>query len=243
MSQIFRNIINNLQNPHHGWKTTHFWGPIANWGLVLAAVYDASFKGAEIIDIRMTATLIGYSSLFIRFAWLVQPRNYILFSCHSFNVLAQVNQLRRAINHKLEKVPNAKQELNKYFNKALLYGGGLAAVILSSGKINSFIQKGSFPHGVKNLFSHPAGPMTIFFWAPTSKWLLSANNLVDLKKPTDKMSMAQQSALTATGFIWARYAMVIIPINYNLCIVNLVLGVSSGYHLVRKIKADYFAKA
>ena len=84
-----------------------------------------------------------------------------------------------------------------------------------------------------------SGPFTIFFWAPTSKWLLSGNNLMDLNKPTDKISLAQQTALTCTGVIWARYAMVINPINYNLCIVNLALGLSSGYHLFRKIKADF----
>ena len=46
-------------------------------------------------------------------------------------------------------------------------------------------------------------------------------------------------ALTATGVIWSRYAMVINPINYNLMIVNIALGASSGYHLYRKVKADY----
>ena len=232
--------MNNLSNPNHGWKTTHFWGPVANWGLVVAAVYDASFKGAEIIDVRMTGTLVCYSALFMRFAWAVQPRNYLLFACHTFNVTAQLNQLRRAINYKLEKVPNAKQELNKYATTAAIYGAGLLALIASSGKMVSSIQKSNLSNGIKSFLSHPAGPFTIFFWAPTSKWFLSANNLVDLNKPTDKMSMAQQSALTLTGFIWSRYSVVITPVNYNLCIVNLVLGISSGYHLVRKIKADYF---
>lgn len=81
---------------------------------------------------------------------------------------------------------------------------------------------------------------TVFFWAPTTKWFLSANNLSDLNKPTEKISLAQQAALTLTGLIWTRYSFVIKPVNYNLAIVNATLGVSSGYHLVRKIKADYF---
>jgi len=84
-------------------------------------------------------------------------------------------------------------------------------------------------------------PFSIFFWAPTSKWLLSVNNLADLKKDTNKMSLAQQTALTCTGIIWTRYAMVINPVNYNLAIVNAVLGLSSGYHLCRKVNNDYFA--
>jgi hypothetical protein len=69
-----------MTHPEHGWKTTHFWGPMANWGLVAAAVYDASFKGPEIIDMEMTGVMIGYSSLFMGFAWQVQPRNMLLFS-------------------------------------------------------------------------------------------------------------------------------------------------------------------
>jgi len=31
--------------------STNHRGPVANWGLVGAAVYDASFKGPEIIDV------------------------------------------------------------------------------------------------------------------------------------------------------------------------------------------------
>ena len=39
--------------------TTHFWGPVANWGLVASAGYDAYFKGPEIISMPMTLTMIG----------------------------------------------------------------------------------------------------------------------------------------------------------------------------------------
>ena len=35
-------------NKEHGMLTTHFWGPVANWGLVGSAVYDASFQGPEV---------------------------------------------------------------------------------------------------------------------------------------------------------------------------------------------------
>jgi hypothetical protein len=219
--------------------SSDFWGPVANWGLVGAAVYDSTFKGPEIIDIPMTATMIGYSSLFIRFAWMVQPRNYILFACHAFNVTAQLNQMRRAIEYKIANVPDAAKEMTEFAQKAALIGVGLVGLIASSGRIQKGLVNKSMPEVVQKIAAHPAGPMTIFFWAPTSKWLLSVNNLVDLNKPTDKMSLAQQTALTATGCIWTRYAMVINPINYNLAIVNLTLGMSSGYHLMRKIKADY----
>ena len=188
----------------------------------------------------MTVTMIGYSGLFIRFAWAVQPRNYILFACHSFNVTAQVNQLRRAIEYRAANVPGALEEMTEFGTKAAMAGAALAATVFSSGRIRKALTVDTMPGFVKNIAGHPAGPLTIFFWAPTSKWLLSVNNLRDLNKPTDKMSLAQQTALTCTGIIWTRYGMVINPVNYNLALVNAVLGVSSGYHLYRKIKADYF---
>ena len=71
-----------------GPKTVHFWGPAANWGLVLAGLIDAN-KPPEMISEKMTATLFVYSCLFMRFAWKVQPRNLLLFSCHLSNASAQ----------------------------------------------------------------------------------------------------------------------------------------------------------
>merc|ERR1719473_326782 len=85
-----------------GPMTTHFWGPVANWGLAASGMYDAAVKGPEIINERMSFTQVLYSGLFVRFAWQVQPRNYILASCHTANVLAQSNQLRRWGAHTLE---------------------------------------------------------------------------------------------------------------------------------------------
>ena len=48
MAGMFRSIAANLAHPEHGWKTTHFWGPVANWGLVGAAVYDATYNGNKL---------------------------------------------------------------------------------------------------------------------------------------------------------------------------------------------------
>jgi hypothetical protein len=97
---MINRLVAAMNHPEHGWKSTHFWGPIANWGLVGAAVYDANYKGPESIDIEMTGTMMAYSLTFLGFAWQVNPRNYLLFSCHVFNMTAQLNQLRRAINYK-----------------------------------------------------------------------------------------------------------------------------------------------
>lgn len=43
----------------------------------------------------MTSVLCIYSALFMRFAWVIEPRNWILLSCHFSNECVQLNQLRR----------------------------------------------------------------------------------------------------------------------------------------------------
>merc|ERR1719388_62182 len=95
------------------------------------------------------------------------------------------------------------------------------------------------PSFVSNLAAHPAGPFYIHFWAPNFKWALSINNLMDYNRPTDNISLSMTSALTLTGVIFMRWSFVITPVNYSLFIVNCALSSSSGYHLARKIKADY----
>ncbi|KAK4054946.1 pyruvate transporter mpc1 [Microbotryomycetes sp. JL201] len=72
--------------------STHFWGPVANWGLPLAALGDLANKDPEYISGPMTAALASYSMVFMRFAWRVQPRNYLLFACHLTNSTAQLAQ-------------------------------------------------------------------------------------------------------------------------------------------------------
>ncbi|VDK70101.1 unnamed protein product, partial [Anisakis simplex] len=54
--------------------STHFWGPLANWGLPLAAIADIK-KDPEQISGSMTPAMILYSSVCMRFAWHVIPRN------------------------------------------------------------------------------------------------------------------------------------------------------------------------
>ena len=85
-------------NSPAGPKTTHFWGPVANWGLVLAGLMDLK-KPAESISVNMTGVLCAYSALFMRFAWMVTPRNYLLLSCHVCNEAVQGYQLSRALRH------------------------------------------------------------------------------------------------------------------------------------------------
>lgn len=62
---------------------------------------------------------------------------------------------------------------------------------------------------------------------------------MDLYRPTDQISLAQYTALTLTGLFFSRYALLVAPINYTLCSVNIALFGSSAWHLSRKINADY----
>lgn len=84
-----------LWNSPTGPKTTHFWGPVANWGFVIAGLMDTATKPPEAISRNMTAAMCVYSALFMRFAWAIQPRNYLLFACHFSNECVQLNQMRR----------------------------------------------------------------------------------------------------------------------------------------------------
>jgi len=79
--------------------STHFWGPVANWGLPLAALSDMANKDEATISGVMTPTLGFYSLVFMRFAWRVQPRNYLLFACHLTNATAQLIQEARWANY------------------------------------------------------------------------------------------------------------------------------------------------
>ncbi|XP_019871210.1 mitochondrial pyruvate carrier 1 [Aethina tumida] len=74
--------------------STHFWGPLANWGIPLAAIADMG-KDPKYISPKMTFALTLYSCMFMRFALRVQPRNLLLFSCHLTNASAQAIQLCR----------------------------------------------------------------------------------------------------------------------------------------------------
>uniref|UniRef100_A0A8D8STE7 Mitochondrial pyruvate carrier n=1 Tax=Cacopsylla melanoneura TaxID=428564 RepID=A0A8D8STE7_9HEMI len=89
------------------------------------------------------------------------------------------------------------------------------------------------PSKLRPLWEHPAGPKTVFFWAPAFKWGLVIAGIGDLTRPPDKLSVPQSSALAATGLIWSRYSLVIIPKNWSLFSVNVFVAGTSIYQLSR----------
>ncbi|TMW87951.1 hypothetical protein EJD97_019222 [Solanum chilense] len=86
----FKAFLNSPVGP----KTTHFWGPIGNWGFIIAGLVDTQ-KPPEMISRNMTSVMCVYSALFMRFAWMVQPRNYLLMVSHASNETVQLYQLSR----------------------------------------------------------------------------------------------------------------------------------------------------
>ena len=55
------------------------------------------------------------------------------------------------------------------------------------------------PKRIKPLWDSPAGPKTVFFWAPAFKWCLVFAGIGDLSRPAHKLSATQSTALAATG--------------------------------------------
>ncbi|CAJ1079607.1 mitochondrial pyruvate carrier 2b [Xyrichtys novacula] len=89
------------------------------------------------------------------------------------------------------------------------------------------------PAKLRPLYNHPAGPKTVFFWAPVFKWGLVIAGLADMTRPAEKLSTSQSAVLTATGLIWSRYSLVIIPKNWNLFCVNFFVGSAGASQLYR----------
>ena len=64
--------------------TTHFWGPVFNYGFVIQGFIERE-RPAHRISRNMQMILTFYSMIFMRFALRVKPKNYLLFSCHLLN--------------------------------------------------------------------------------------------------------------------------------------------------------------
>ena len=229
----------NNNNNKGWWSSAEFWGglgAIAGWGMSGAAIYDASQQGPEVISLTMTPVLIVYSSLFARWAWVVKPQNLLLCGCHVTNVAAQLNQMRRALEYKREN--GESEKVDEMLQQVGMIGAGTALAIVGGPAVRSALTSSNL--GVlSKVAESPAGPFTVHFWAPMSKWFISGASFMELYRPTDKISLPQYTALTMTGFFFSRYALLVTPINYTLCSVNIALFGSSAWHLGRKIKADY----
>lgn len=240
-NQLKRLLSSNKQEESSTswWSNVNFWGTagaLAGWGMSGAAIYDAFESSPELISLNMTGVLLVYSSLFARWAFIVKPQNLLLCACHVTNIVAQGNQMRRALEHK-----NAVGETEQV-NELLVNAAGTAVVgagcIALGPTVQAFLVSSNLGV-ISSIAAADAGPFTVHFWAPMSKWLISGASFLDLNRPTDKISLPQYTALTFTGLFFTRYSLLVAPINYTLCSVNVALFGSSAWHLGRKINDDY----
>jgi len=125
--------------PKKGWWYDPAWwgmgGALAGWGMTGAAIYDASVKGPEVISMNMTGVMIVYSSLFCRWAYIVKPQNLLLSASHASNVVAQSNQMRRAIESKLAN--GEEEEVKNMASKAAAVAASMGALIAVGPKLQS----------------------------------------------------------------------------------------------------------
>ncbi|KAL3229629.1 hypothetical protein RNJ44_01765 [Nakaseomyces bracarensis] len=97
--------------------TTHFWGPVSNFGIPIAAIYDLK-KDPTLISGPMTLALVAYSGVFMKYALAVTPKNYLLFACHFINETAQLGQGYRFLSYNyLTSEEEKKEIIEKYKEK------------------------------------------------------------------------------------------------------------------------------
>ncbi|XP_023370406.1 mitochondrial pyruvate carrier 1 [Otolemur garnettii] len=75
--------------------------------LLLALERIFCFKLSIFFALIFSAALCCYSLIFMRFAYKVQPRNWLLFACHATNEVAQVIQGGRLIKYEMSKKASA----------------------------------------------------------------------------------------------------------------------------------------
>lgn len=73
--------------------------------------------------------------------------------------------------------------------------------------------------------------MNYFFKSSIQSLVLAG--LGDLSRPANQLSIGQSISLFATGCIWSRYSLVIIPKNYSLFSVNVFVALTQLIQLTR----------
>lgn len=67
--------------------------------------------------------------------------------------------------------------------------------------------------------------------------------LGDLSRPANQLSIGQSASLFATGCIWSRYSLVIIPKNWGLFSVNVFVALTQLIQLTRAYQYSAAEKA
>ena len=126
-----------------------------------AAIYDSALQGPEVISLTMTPVLMVYSGLFARWAWVVKPRNLSLMYCHVANVIAQTNQLRRALEFKIKN--GEEKQVKEMIQQVGIFGGVATAAIVGGPKARTTLTNANLGI-VSSVAAADAGPFTVHFW-------------------------------------------------------------------------------
>ncbi|CAG5080248.1 Oidioi.mRNA.OKI2018_I69.PAR.g9517.t1.cds [Oikopleura dioica] len=111
------------------------------------------------------------------------------------------------------------------------------------GVLDGFVNA-KFPSGkINEMWHHPAGPKTIFFWAPTWKWSLVIAGLADLARPSHQLSLNGSLALVANGTIYTRwYYWAITPRNAVGASCSFFTALTGVMQAGRRLHYDYYVK-
>lgn len=160
---VVKEIPKEVPKAKGWWHSAEFWGgmgALAGWGMSGAAIYDAAQQGPEVISLTMTPVLIVYSSLFARWAWVVKPQNLLLCGCHVTNVLAQSNQLRRGLEHKM--ATGQEDQVYAMGQKAAVGGAVIAGSVAAGPTLRTMITNMKLGI-ISDIAAADAGPFTVHF--------------------------------------------------------------------------------
>merc|ERR1719476_804190 len=73
------------------------------------------------------------------------------------------------------------------------------------GRIDRIIDSRFANSVLAKAWHHPAGPKTVFFWAPAWKWSLVIAGISDLARPAHQLSRNNSVSLVANGAVYTRW--------------------------------------
>ncbi|KAF4320008.1 hypothetical protein BBO99_00005659 [Phytophthora kernoviae] len=227
--------------------TIHFWAPTFKWAISLANVAD--MKGnPENISVIQQVAVAGSGLIWSRYSTVITPKNWNLFAVNFFMAGTGIVQLYRKYSHNqlVAIEPDAALAMGNFIANSAFFFLTVAMLPFIVPRLQQKVlehQLVSNSPKLVALLSHPAGPFTVHFWAPTFKWAISIANLADMRHSAEHISVTQQTAVTATGVIWSRYSMVITPKNWNLFAVNVFMAGTGIAQFYRKFQYDRNEKA
>ncbi|CAI5449015.1 unnamed protein product [Caenorhabditis angaria] len=89
------------------------------------------------------------------------------------------------------------------------------------------------PEIAKPAWNHPAGFKTVFFWAPTFKWILVFVGFSEAVRPAEKLSLNQNLAFAVTGVLWTRLTFQIQPFSWYMVSLNVFVALMGALQCSR----------